>query len=266
MADVGCGARCAKTVILIINFIFMLIGILLLAFGIFLVIDTKYLHHEYFVPLGGSAEQMIIAAGVILVVGISILFITVVGCCAAAKQHAGCLMFYSVILILLLLLQIAAVIIAGVFYNKIIDGLGNKMLNMLETDYGTQGKNDTTEFIDFVQSELYCCGVTEKGPQDWTNSAYFRTTHNTVPDSCCTKNGAVSVNHVLCLATAYIPLAPNRSKYIYTEGCDAKMDRVIKNYVGVLIGVVVGVVVIQIALIVITCLLKSRVSRGYEFV
>lgn len=72
-----------------------MIGLFLLSFGIFLVIDAKLLHQKYFVPVGGSAEQMIGAAAVILVVGVVIVFITIVGCCAAAKQHVGCLTFVS---------------------------------------------------------------------------------------------------------------------------------------------------------------------------
>lgn len=265
MVDLGCGARCAKLIILTINFFFVLIGFVLLGFGIFLVIDTKALHREYFAPLGGSAEQIIIAAGVILIVGICILFLTAIGCCAAAKEHAGCLTFYSVILILLLILQIAAVITAGVFYNTIINGLDDKMSEMVKLQYGQPKYNDSTEFIDNLQSKLHCCGVTE-GPLDWKNSAYHNNSGPTVPESCCTMDGNYIVNKTQCLEKAYEPNASDRSKYIYIEGCDAKLDRLIKHYVGVLIGVVIGVVVIQIIFIIITCLLKSSVARGYEYI
>lgn len=264
MLNLGCGAKLAKLIILFTNSIFLLIGVFLLAFGIFLVVDTKYLHHKYFIPLGGSAEQMIIAAGVILIVGISILFLAVVGFCSAVKQHAGCLTFYSVILILLLILQISAVIIAGVFYEKIIHSLEHEMLKMVQTNYGKPDQNYSTQFIDFLQSELHCCGASNEGPLDWKQSYYHKTTNNTVPDSCCTKNGGTSVSPTFCQATAYTPKAPNRPKYIYTQGCDRKLDTLIKHYVGTLIGVVIGFVVVQVVFIVVTCLLKSSFSRGYE--
>lgn len=266
MGNIGCGAKCAKLTILLINTLFMLIGLFLLGFGIFLVIDAKLLHQTYFVPVGGSAEQMIGAAAVILIVGIVIVFITIIGCCATAKQHVGCLTFYSGVLILLLILQIAAVIVVAVFYNKIIDGAGRAMQDMVSNDYGREGKNETTKMIDEIQSEFYCCGVTSKGPEDWKLSYYYNKTGQNVPDSCCTRNGSALVSRDQCLSLAYKPEDPKRSTYIYIDGCDHKLDSLIRYYVGILIGVVVGVIVIQIAFIVITCILKSSLARGYEYV
>lgn len=263
---IGCGANCAKLIILLINIIFMVIGIVLLGFGIFLVIDTKALHNEFIVPAGASANLIIISAGVILVVGLLILFISIVGCCATTKEHTGCLTFYAAILIFLLILQVVAVILAGAFYNQIMSTLDKEFTTMVEKQYGSPQFNETTSFIDTLQNELYCCGITTEGPLDWKKSDWAQRTGEIVPDSCCTKNGTVPLNAVECRAVAYDETDPERSKYVYTQGCDAKVDDMIKHYVGILVGVVIGVVVVQFVFIVIICLLKSSITRGYEYV
>jgi small-conductance mechanosensitive channel len=265
MGDTGCGAQCAKIVILLINFIFGLIGIVLLGFGIFLVVDAKAMHKQFFIPAGSSAEMILIAAGVILIVGLIIMAITVVGCCAVAKKNTGCLTFYSCVLIMVLILQVIAVILAGVFYNQIIDSLDDQMLIIVNKEYGY--KNDSTVFIDTVQKELHCCGVTAKGPLDWEYSKWNNDTRGIVPESCCTPDGKGGfVDLKKCREYAYHNETTDRSKYIYTEGCDSKVDGLIKQYVGILIGVVIGVVLIQVVFIIVTCLLRSSMARGYEYV
>lgn len=269
MAETGCGAKCAKLVILLINFVFGLIGIVLLGFGIFLVVDAKALHNEYFIPVGSSANMILIAAGVILIVGLIIIFITIVGCCAAARENTGCLTFYSIILILVLILQIIAVILAGVFYTKIIYTLDDHMLNIVNEQYGQPNKTDSTIFIDTVQKDLHCCGVTVKGPKDWEFSKWNNETKQMVPETCCTVNATGQhLNVTLCREYAYKNDSeqPLRSHYVYTEGCDSKVDGLIKKYVGILIGVVIAVVLIQVVFIAIACLLRSQMARGYEYV
>jgi hypothetical protein len=267
MAETGCGAKCAKLIILLIDFVFGLIGIVLLGFGIFLVVDAKALHNEYFIPAGTSADMILIAAGVILIVGLIIIFITIVGCCAAAKENTGCLTFYSIILILVLILQIIAVILAGVFYNTIIHELDNQMLTIVNTKYGDLNNTEPTVFIDTLQKDLHCCGVTVKGPKDWEFSKWNNETHQTVPETCCTVNETGhTLNVALCRQYAYQNATDQRSKYVYTEGCDSKVDGLIKKYVGILIGVVIAIVLIQVVFIVIACLLRSSMARGYEYV
>jgi hypothetical protein len=267
MAETGCGPKCAKIIILFINFIFGLIGLFLLGFGIFLVVDAKALHSQYFIPAGSSAEMILIAAAVILVVGLIMMFITIVGCCAAAKENTGCLTFYSCILILVLILQVIAVILAGVFYNQIMSGLDNQMLNIVNNQYGDPKYNDSTVFIDTVQKDLHCCGVTAQGPKDWKQSKWHNETHHTVPETCCTVNGT---GHTLdldsCRKYAYQNSSTERTKYVYTEGCDSKVDSLVKQYVGILIGVIIAIVVIQVVFIIIACLLRSSMARGYEYV
>lgn len=267
MADTGCGPKCAKLIILLINLIFGLIGIVLLGFGIFLVVDAKALHNEYFIPAGSSANMILIAAAVILVVGLIIMFITIVGCCAVAKENTGCLTFYSGILILVLILQVIAVILAGVFYNQIVSGLDDQMLKIVKTQYGQPNQNDSTVFIDNVQKDLHCCGVTAQGPNDWKLSQWHNETQLTVPESCCTVD---KTGHTLdltsCREYAYKPESTERTKYVYTEGCDSKVDGLIKQYVGILIGVVIAVVLIQVVFIIVACLLRSSMARGYEYV
>lgn len=266
MAEVGCGAKCAKLIIMLINFIFGLIGLFLLGFGIFLIVDAKALHNQYFIPAGTSADMILIAAAVILIVGLIMMSITIIGCCAATKESTGCLTFYSCILILVLILQIVAVILAGVFYNKIIYTLEDQMLRMVKNEYGVSKHNDSTVFIDTVQKELHCCGVTVEGPKDWELSKYHNETRNTVPETCCTVNKSLYVDLGKCREYAYEKDFKTRSDYVYTEGCDSKVDGLIKKYVGILIGVVIAVVLIQVVFIVIACLLRSSMAKGYEYV
>jgi len=207
------------------------------------------------------------AATVILVVGLILLLITIVGCCAVAKENTGCLTFYSGILILVLILQIVAVILAGVFYNQILSELDSEMLDIVNNKYGQENQNDSTAFIDTVQKDLHCCGVTAEGPKDWKLSKWNNDTHETVPKTCCTVDSAgqpIDVNK--CRQYAYQNESAERSKYVYTEGCDSKVDGLIKKYVGILIGVVIAVVVVQVVFIVIACLLRSSMARGYEYV
>lgn len=268
---IGCSGQLIKVLLIILNIIVSLAGLGLVVIGIFFLVDDRAVHY-----LGVASDDdtgMIRSAAItVLVVGFISLAIGVLGCWGATRHYGAILFIYAVIIVLIILLEIVGAILAGVFHAKIASTLKDNMNKTVQSDYGKADEDTVTKAWDSLQYSFSCCGV--NGPLDWQTS-YWKHHGNhsvdaTVPLTCCVlKNGdwknPQPKNESVCYGQA-VQSNSTSEDYVHHKGCEKSLEDWITGHVYILIGIVIGVILIEVLVVALSCILRARIGRGYEYV
>ncbi|CAH1257040.1 TSPAN11 [Branchiostoma lanceolatum] len=153
----GCCASIIKILLFIFNFIFWIIGIAILAIGIWLRVDdriSKVVAGEIDLGFFYTACYVLIVAGAFtMVVGF-------LGCWGAVKENRLFLLIFAILIGLLVLLEFVAGILAVVYRNDLnvwVEEAVNKALNGERVD---QKPVEFQSFVFEIQNQFTCCGLT----------------------------------------------------------------------------------------------------------
>lgn len=256
----ACATNVARTLFFAFNFIFWILGIVVVAIGIYSRVEFK---HE---SLDGLLDKSVItgAANLLIASGIIAAVVGFFGCCGAMKQVKWMLMVYCGLIALIFILEIAGGVYAYTNRDEVETKMEKKVSETVLISYGEPGEagNATVKAVDWFQQKMKCCGV--NAPSDWIESMWFKnyttvTTfiltvnntnitvkHSKVPDSCC-KNESVG-----CGSKGVSD--PN----MFSKGCVEKGKAFVKDNVYLVGGVGVGIAVVQLLAIVFgACLICS---------
>jgi len=297
--DGGCFRSFAKIVLIIVNIIFLLAGLLMLAFGISLVVAPEKVI-KFILSSGvdfdsfqntsdGFFQEIIRACGIFMIIlGSVVALIACFGFFGACCNSKFLLVTYAVILIIILLAEVALIIFAAVFPREF-QNIAEKALKESLQDFRSDVKVDKNGTIDksgvttdgaiwiSFQTEFECCGATNF--TDYQSFDWKRTSCSTpdvcndqglVPLSCCKLKDpskaidAITLNDYVdykgCLSQAKV----NSTN---TNGCTkAVMDSAkhrIMNYSKIAIGIAAGIVGLEIILIVFAFILCCMEDSKY---
>ncbi|XP_036332329.1 tetraspanin-9 [Rhagoletis pomonella] len=180
----GLGKATSKHLLLLLNFIFTLLGIVLIAFGIFVLVSASHNNVDHGENLAGG---LIIALGVVIVV------ISIFGCIAAIHESRTKLIVYIISLVVLILLQL---ILAAMASQGTKDGLSGSVHDGFEQLWEYELKAPGT--LAYYEDWLHCCGVN-------STDDYHHIQHD-IPRTCCKDRNCQIVDN------------------IYKEGCQAKFE------------------------------------------
>lgn len=253
-SDLSGGAKCAKFSLIFFNIIFFLLGIAILAVGIYVLVDPKFNHFKNIanVDVVGVADKSGVNLSYIGYCGIAfcvfggvMLFISFLGCCGAMKQVRCLLGLYSTVLLVVLLTEIGIGIFAGVYSGKLKDLLAPQLKTNLVNNYMGNSSNKTIASIgwDTIMVNFECCGV--YNASDFTEATKW-ISDDQIPKACCKfleidksswTNAAVPTNYQdpTCYSN---PTLENSNINI---GCYDKIKTTINQYSNIVIGVAVGV-------------------------
>lgn len=281
--DAGdCCRTTAKVLLIIINLLFFLLGLLMLAFGIALVAAPgKCINaisslgendFDYFKDASdGYIIDLVRAVGIFMIVlGGVVAIIAFFGFFGACCENRCMLITYVVILIIIVLAEVALIIFAAVFPDKfektgkkaLYDSLAKNAIRF-ESDFNVTGSSFKDSSVgkgeatwNGLQWALKCCGA-----YDYTDYANFTWTKATcdgspcstpqvVPLSCCKRKDTSKppetlndyVDYRSCLATADAS-STNR------KGCGDATKDLIKDYGKIAIGIAAGIVGLELILI-----------------
>lgn len=233
-----CCDSMVKFFMLLINFVFVVVGAALIGLGAYIQIAAK----EY---LDFLSDNYLNTPIFIMIIGGVIFIVAFFGCCGAYKESSCMIYTYAVLLTLILICQIGAGIAAflykgelkGVIQEKMVDGMKN---------YGEAGHEGVTNAWDVLQTDLACCGA--HNYTDWA-------THmpNKVPDSCCKTN----------TENCGSPLNPDN---INQEGCLPKFEDKFVGNIGIVGGVAVGVALAQVLAVAFACCLGRSIRKEDVYV
>ncbi|XP_066276230.1 tetraspanin-8-like [Branchiostoma lanceolatum] len=234
----GCCASIIKILLFIFNFIFWIIGIAILAIGIWLRVDdriSKVVAGEIDLGFFYTACYVLIVAGAFtMVVGF-------LGCWGAVKENRLFLLIFAILIGLLVLLEFVAGILAVVYRND----LNVWVKEAVDTALDGESVNDKPpEFQDFVrslQTEFTCCGLNSF--RDWDNP--------------CTQGQCVVCTGNDCLEAT--TCTPNRNVH---QPCLSKLNTFLEDNIIIVGGVGLAFAFLQIVGIVFACILRRNLDES----
>jgi len=269
-----------RLLIVLFNMVFVVIGSVLLAIGIYLIKDPKIyqlrplLNPDITSKYSPSLSNIEIFAIALIVIGSILLLIGFLGCCGAIKGFRFLHIIYAIIIGAIILAEIAIIIVFVVYQNRFKTEFVTKLQTSIEKYYiGTSINNSTSVNSislawDFVQFNLQCCGAVNKN--DYLNATNWNRTDPyqpnitlIVPFTCCPLSANKNWN-VLPTNMSDANTCATTGVNAYSQGCYDSLINLLAKYKTYVIigGVIVGVV--EILGVLFAILLYCRKKKDYE--
>lgn len=231
-----------KYLIFIFNIIVWLIGLGLLAVGVWAAQQKN---------ISAITATFIDPVRLLIIIGAIVFVVGFFGCVGALRENIILLVLYAVIVGAILLLVIAAAVILFICRDWVKRSL-RAPLELTIEQY--RDDPDLQNLIDWVQADwLQCCGVDNY--RDWDRNIYFNCSQQNidhsveacaVPFSCCRPDPTWPFKNMQC---GYGVLQQNEldiGNVIYTKGCLEQGDAWFQQYMIPVAGAVVALGVILI--------------------
>lgn len=246
---------CVKYSLFFFNFIFWLIGMILIGLGAWSFSEevseygyTRLLKVDSVVHL-----VLHVSLAMIFVGGITFLM-SFAGCLGALRENICLLKIYSFMLLFLFIGEVALSTVAFVTPNAFLqyfkDGLSKDLVMKYRDDPNLQN------IIDGMQTGLKCCGVSDKGYKDWSQNIYFNCSASnpspercSVPYSCCRNPRDLDsgIINVMCgNSIQNISSVVEVNKFIYTRGCIEAFTEIFERNMNLAACLCLGCALIQL--------------------
>ncbi|XP_043200724.1 CD82 antigen-like [Amphibalanus amphitrite] len=187
---VGCGAQCAKSLLIICNLIFWVAGVAALGLGIWIHLDKGKGHLYNLVTIDTVGPDAVNQFKYLLIgLGGVTALVALLGCCGACKESKCMLGTHFAFLLAVFLAFAALGILAVTSQATLISDVEGRLQKRLRTGYNQTDQGLFTVAMDFVQVERKCCGIrdsTDYFNSKWRNSTFAKTPElKEVPDTCC---------------------------------------------------------------------------------
>jgi len=278
-----CCASLAKYLLCLANFVFFVVGGLVLTVGVWVAADkasfvqmtqldavlnsevgskAQNLLAEYSQP--GVLEQ---AGYLLIAVGSLIFVIAFLGYCGALQESRILLTAYALFITLMFGLQIAAIVLTVLYKGEADEHTRNLLKSSLST-YTTEAPRDAVSVSwDLLMSSQQCCGVNNY--TDFGSARKFQEASRQerigriVPESCCILQGP---RRDLVPADNGCVTGPNRQNSYFNKGCYNKFVNSVKNNQVLVLGALVGLGAAQFLIILFSlCLCRAAGRRQDDY-
>ncbi|XP_036383115.1 tetraspanin 36 [Megalops cyprinoides] len=234
-----CGIITSKTVLLLLSLIFWAAGAALAYVGSYVL--RSYSSFDNFL----EDKYTLIPAAIIIAVAVVMFVIGIVGCCATLRESKIGLGFFLLIILIILAAEITAFVFGFIYRGKIKGDLEGTMSDVFQK---YDGKNSETRAVDYLQTQLQCCGV--KNYTDWTTRPWFSSHNNTLPVSCCKPNVTGCTG------------ALEQPNLLNTQGCEAKLEQLLQDVLSYAMLVILGFAIIKLFGMLSVCVITCRGNRN----
>merc|ERR1712029_640987 len=196
------------------------------------------------------------------------------GCIGALRENMCLLKFYSLCLLLFFLAEMALAALGFLLPHKVTGFLEGTLSDELISNY--RDDLDFQNFIDLLQTDFDCCGISSAGYKDWSKNVYFNCTINEednpspercgVPYSCCLPSArfAISGEDMLpnTMCGYQVQLLPERNvtTRINTRGCVPIIRNYVEGNLYTVAGIALGVALAQLLVIWLSRTLEGQKS------
>ncbi|XP_071763342.1 tetraspanin 36 [Centroberyx gerrardi] len=240
-----CGIITSKTVLLLLSLVFWAAGASLTYVGAYVI--KSYNNFDNFL----EDKYTLIPAAIIISVGVVMFIFGLVGCCATLRESKVGLSFFFLIIMVIFAAEVAALVLGFIYQSRINADLER---SMSEVFMNYDGQNSDSRAVDYLQTQLQCCGV--DSPSNWTSTPWFSSHNSTVPRSCC-KN----ITNTECTGRLEQP------DLLYGSGCKRMLYQLLQDVLSYAMLVILGFAIIKffgmLSVCVITCKTGNRRS-GYQ--
>lgn len=254
---VGCGAKCAKFLLIVFNAIFWLSGIAVLGVGIWLLVDKEATHILGLAIEAEGDSSFKIACYILIGIGSFVCLVGFLGCCGAIKENKCMLGLYIFALVLVFIVELAAGIVAAVYKDKITSELKDKLSDALKNDgnvpekmyYNGDAYTAWGSTVNFVQAKFKCCGFKAQNGSDYDN---FNNTYGKgpFPYSCCMLKNTVETKNYEKVGqddvNNWVECQMKKSPQFYTENCFDSLQNWVEDHLVILIGVGIGIACLEL--------------------
>ncbi|PAV91097.1 hypothetical protein WR25_02800 [Diploscapter pachys] len=264
-------STCLKYTVFSFNFIVFLIGVAILALGVYLFVkDFREV----------KLVDVILNPAIFLsVLGITICIISMLGSLGALRDNIFLLKSFALCVFLCYILVVVATFLLFIlFYADTSEGISAySLLIYAIKNYHTN--RNLADIVDSMQENLQCCGVSSA--RDWNLSYTFNCTATNpqpekcgVPYSCCKKSviseAAGSSNPLLpamrsleCWQGALTKRPEDLERDVYTRGCLQPLKSVFESH-AVHIGAAVALIIVPVCLSVcLTNILAKQIDHQH---
>nr|XP_022327374.1 tetraspanin-9-like [Crassostrea virginica] len=248
----GCCQKLGKVFLVVINLIFLLLGLGLLVAGILVKINAlssdvtpaldTIVVADY--KLGELTNNLSV---VFIVIGAFITVVSGLGVIGACCKVKWMLIVYTILVLILLIMKIAAVALWFKMRGEFNDNVKKVMVDALNKEYVSDRLNSTnvvSNAWNYIFMTFDCCGV---NPVNKTNNDFSTTpwcTNNNctaIPRTCC--SGVDQSNY---LTKAQPVCYKDVSKDYNSKGCYQAIQDLIATYGNAFIGISITVIVVEI--------------------
>jgi len=249
--ELGCTARLVKFSLVLFNGIFFFLGILVLAFGVFMLVDPKFAHFKNVLSFeynnhtsdaGSLSISYLDKCGISFIIFGGVMFlISFMGCCSAIKHIRFALVVYSLVLLFLLLTEIGVGIFSAIYANKFKDYLSPTLKDSIKYEYYGDMQNKTGISIswDSIMYNFECCGINNVTDFNQDGNVWTERNNSIIPRACCSYvNKKVDWSGVIPNSVNYPECAfnPNNNISHYQIGCYDKIQNYVSQYATIAIG------------------------------
>ncbi|CAD7081998.1 unnamed protein product [Hermetia illucens] len=255
-----CGVWIAKYLLCLFNFIFFLLGTVVLGAGIWLAVDKssliallKMVESEH---LENFTQPRIIEdlAYVLIACGAVMFLLSFLGYCGALQESTCLLTTYGILMILILLAELTVGGLAIGYKTRTKDET-MKFLQSTITRYYSYSTSNQTDVVTAAWNEimidLNCCGV--QNYKDFESSPAWNANkgNRTVPETCCILENGM-------LKDPNCPNTPTDANSYMNKGCFEAMVEWLINHQNIIIIVGVGIALVELIIIFLAfCLCKA---------
>jgi tetraspanin-33 len=265
---------CVKYTMFFFNFIFWLMGLLLIGIGIYAIMD-KWSSGEAF-KLNTIFDVIFNVGFLLLLIGVVVFIVSFAGCIGALRENMCLLRFYSLCLLLFFLAEMTVIALGFIYPHKLTEFLEKELSQKLIQSY--RDDLDFQNIIDLIQQDFECCGLSSEGYEDWNNNEYFNCTEENpsvekcgVPYSCChvDEDSIVPLN-LMCgfeVQSTVKEKQEGRAKdiadvmsKINTRGCIETIQGLIENNLYTVGGIAIGIALSQLLVIWLARTLEGQIE------
>ncbi|NXG62131.1 TSN10 protein, partial [Hemiprocne comata] len=185
----GTFSQCVRYLAFLWNLLFLLLGLLVLAIGMWGLVAKGSLREDRLAPLGSDPMLLFV------LVGLGASTVSLAGCLGALRSSPCLLRFFVGAMVAFAGLEVLGGLLLLVARHRLRDGLRDALLLCL---LRYQEEPDLRFLVDEVQRSLRCCGLSSY--HDWETNPYFNCSSPGaqacgVPASCCLdplQNGTIA--------------------------------------------------------------------------
>ncbi|NXH66662.1 TSN10 protein, partial [Hydrobates tethys] len=232
----GTFSQCVRYLAFLWNLLFLLLGLLALAVGVWGLLAKGSLRGERLAPLGSDPMLLFV------LVGLGASTISLAGCLGALRSNPCLLRFFVGAVLAFAGLEVVGGLLLLAARHRLRDALRDALLLCL---LRYQEEPDLRFLVDEVQRSLRCCGLGSY--RDWEINPYFNCSAPgaqacSVPASCCLdpwQNGTVA--NAQCAFGALRLGDAAAGAVVHLGGCVARLSAWLRGQAG---GIVAGAAVL----------------------
>jgi len=190
----------------------------------------------------------LLPATVIIAVAIFLFIVGLLGCIGAFKEQKVLLGVYFSVLMVVLVAAAVGGVLGYVYRQKVETGL-LKGLDKALVEYGDANNTVWTSEIDYMQSELHCCGV--NASSDWIGTPWNLQDHTKFfPASCCMVEN--------CTQT-------DAATEAYPHGCYTFAKKQLTDHLGLVATVCAAFALVLLVGMICSCILLCRRNAALPY-